>query len=65
VISRLKASVLCIDDHWSGLIGRKMLLEGNGYEVLAATGGDEGLRLFFCSSRILSTRCSSTTGCLG
>jgi CheY-like chemotaxis protein len=50
VISRLKATILCIDDHWSGLIGRKMLLESNGYEVLAATGGDEGLRLFLSHS---------------
>jgi CheY-like chemotaxis protein len=46
VISRLKTTILCIDDHWSGLIGRKMLLESNGYEVLVATGGEEGLRLF-------------------
>jgi CheY-like chemotaxis protein len=46
VIPRLKAIILCIDDQWNGLIGRKMLLESNGYEVLAATGGDEGLRLF-------------------
>jgi CheY-like chemotaxis protein len=46
VIPRLKATILCIDDQWNGLIGRKMLLESNGYEVLEATGGDEGLRLF-------------------
>ena len=45
-MSRLKATILCIDDHWNGLIGRKMLLEKNGYEVLEATGGDEGLKLF-------------------
>ncbi len=37
---------ICIDDHWNGLIGRKMLLEQSGYEVLEATGGDEGLKLF-------------------
>jgi CheY-like chemotaxis protein len=43
---RQKATILCIDDQWSGLIGRKMLLEENGYEVLEATGGPEGLRLF-------------------
>src|SRR5438270_8134480 len=41
-----KAMILCIDDHWNGLIGRKMLLEQSGYEVLEATGGDEGLKLF-------------------
>ena len=44
-MSRLK-TILCIDDHWNGLIGRKMFLENNGYEVLQATGGDEGLKLF-------------------
>ena len=45
-MSRLKTKILCIDDHWNGLIGRKMLLEKNGYEVLQASGGDEGLKLF-------------------
>ena len=45
-MSGLKATILCIDDHWNGLIGRKMFLESNGYEVLEATGGDEGLKLF-------------------
>lgn len=43
---QLKPTILCIDDHRNGLIGRKMLLEENGYEVLEATGGDEGLKLF-------------------
>lgn len=43
---RLKATILCIDDHWNGLIGRKMLLENSGYQVLEASGGDEGLKLF-------------------
>ena len=45
-MSRAKARILCIDDHWNGLIGRKMLLEKSGYEVLEASGGDEGLKLF-------------------
>jgi len=45
-MSRAKARILCIDDHWSGLMGRKLLLENSGYEVLEASGGDEGLRLF-------------------
>jgi CheY-like chemotaxis protein len=49
-MSRLKATILCIDDHWNGLLGRKMLLEDNGYEVLDATGGDEGLKLFLSHS---------------
>jgi CheY-like chemotaxis protein len=43
---RRKATILCIDDHWNGLIGRKMLLEQYGYEVLEATDGDGGLKLF-------------------
>ncbi len=45
-MSRLKSTILCIDDHLNGLIGRKMFLENHGYEVLEATGGDEGLKLF-------------------
>src|SRR5579862_6757372 len=45
-MSRRKATILCIDDHWNGLIGRKMLLEKSGYEVLEASGGDDGLKLF-------------------
>lgn len=45
-MSRSKATILCIDDHWNGLIGRKMLLEQSGYRVLEASGGDEGLKLF-------------------
>ena len=46
LMSRAKATILCIDDHWNGLIRRKMLLEQSGYEVLEASGGDEGLKLF-------------------
>ena len=49
-MSRAKARILCIDDHWNGLIGRKMLLENSGYKVLEATGGDEGLKLFLSHS---------------
>jgi len=49
-VSRAKATILCIDDHWSGLIGRKMLLEASGYTVLEASGGDEGLKLFLSHS---------------
>jgi two-component system response regulator GlrR len=45
-MSRRKATILCIDDHLNGLIGRKMLLEECGYEVLEATDGDGGLKLF-------------------
>jgi CheY-like chemotaxis protein len=46
VKNRRKAAILCIDDHWNGLIGRKMLLENSGYEVLPATSVEDGLRLF-------------------
>jgi two-component system, OmpR family, response regulator len=45
-MSRRKATILCIDDHWHGLIGRKLLLEQSGYEVLEASGWDDGLKLF-------------------
>lgn len=45
-MSRAKATILCIDDHWNGLIGRKLLLEQCGYKVLEASGWDDGLRLF-------------------
>jgi len=45
-MSRAKATILCIDDHWNGLIRRKILLEQNGYHVLEATNGPEGLELF-------------------
>src|SRR5215469_2371024 len=45
-MSRTKATILWIEDQWKGLIARKMLLEKNGYEVLEASGVDEGLKLF-------------------
>lgn len=45
-MSRLSKTILCIDDDWRGLIGRKMFLEQNGYKVLTASGGNEGLKLF-------------------
>ena len=50
MMSGPKATILCIDDHWNGLIGRKVLLESNGYKVLEAQGGDEGLKLFVSHS---------------
>jgi CheY-like chemotaxis protein len=49
-MSRAKATILCIDDHWNGLIRRKMLLEENGYYVLVATNGPEGLELFLAQA---------------
>lgn len=44
--ARLRNTVLCIDDRWNQLIARKKVLEMNGYSVLEASSGDEGLRLF-------------------
>ena len=41
-----KPLILCVDDEWNGLEGRKMLLEERGYQVLAATSGAEALQLF-------------------
>jgi CheY-like chemotaxis protein len=49
-MARAKATILCIDDHWNGLIGRKMLLEKSGYQVLEASDGQEGLKLFLTHS---------------
>lgn len=43
---RIRKTILCIDDHWTGLISRKMFLESHGYQVLDAAGGEEGLQLF-------------------
>ena len=41
-----RSLILCVDDDWNGLEGRKMLLEECGYQVLVATGGAEALQLF-------------------
>ncbi len=41
-----KKILLCVDDEPSGLLIRKMLLESNGYEVLIASSGEEGLEIF-------------------
>ena len=38
--------VLCIDDEPTGLLVRKMLLQNEGYQVLTALSGQEGLELF-------------------
>lgn len=37
--------VLCIDDDCVGLEGRKSVLEEEGYEVIAANSGEEGLAI--------------------
>ena len=41
-----KSLILCVDDEWNGLEGRKMLLEDAGYKVLVATSGADALQLF-------------------
>jgi len=38
--------VLCVDDEWNGLEGRKMLLEEAGFKVLVANSGADALQLF-------------------
>jgi response regulator RpfG family c-di-GMP phosphodiesterase len=43
---RAKATILCIDNHWTTLAGHKTLLEESGYQVLETTRGDDGLKLF-------------------
>jgi CheY-like chemotaxis protein len=41
-----KPLILCVDDEWNGLEGRKMLFEEAGCKVLVATSGAEALQLF-------------------
>jgi len=41
-----KPVILCVDDDWNGLEGRRMLFEERGYQVLVATSGEEALQLF-------------------
>lgn len=41
-----RSLVLCVDDEWNGLEGRKMLLEQAGLKVLVATSGADALQLF-------------------
>ena len=41
-----KPVVLCVDDEWNGLEGRKMLLEEAACKVLVATSGAAALQLF-------------------
>jgi CheY-like chemotaxis protein len=45
-------AILCIDDEPKGVAIRKLLLESQGYEVVTATSGREGLALF--ASRAIS-----------
>jgi CheY-like chemotaxis protein len=43
--SARKAVVLCVDDELIPLSLRKLTLEKAGYEVIAASSGEEGLRI--------------------
>jgi CheY-like chemotaxis protein len=45
-VKSISGAILCIDDEPKGLAVRKILLESQGYEVLTATSGREGLALF-------------------
>jgi CheY-like chemotaxis protein len=38
--------ILCVDDEFNGLEGRKMLLDEAGFRVLIATSGADALQLF-------------------
>ena len=40
------ATVLCIDDEPSAIESRRLLLEAEGYQVINASTGEEGVRLF-------------------
>lgn len=39
-------TVLCVDDEKIGLRVRKIMLESNGFRVLTATDGPQGLKVF-------------------
>jgi CheY-like chemotaxis protein len=41
-----KPVVLCVDDEWNGVEGRKMLLEEARCKVLVSTSGADALQLF-------------------
>ena len=46
MMSDLQRSViLCVDDERSGLLMRRLLLESQGYRVLTAGSGEEGLTM--------------------
>jgi CheY-like chemotaxis protein len=41
-----KKTLLCVDDEVTGLTVRKIILERQGYQVLTASEGTEGLHVF-------------------
>jgi len=40
-----RSVILCVDDERSGLLMRRLLLESQGYRVLTAGSGEEGLTM--------------------
>lgn len=42
--------ILCVDDETTGLMIRKMILESQGYRVMTAENGVEGLAIFSSSA---------------
>ena len=44
--ARARTRILLIDDNRQGLAARRIILEGLGYDVAIAEGGDQGLRHF-------------------
>jgi len=45
-----KATVLCVDDDYNGLMIRALVLEKQGYRVLVANDGQQALKIFRNSS---------------
>ncbi len=43
--ARIQRRILCVDDEGTGLAVRKMLLESQGYGVLTAENGPDGIAL--------------------
>ncbi len=41
-----RSKILMIDDNRQGLAARRIILQGLGYEVMTAEGGEQGLRRF-------------------
>jgi CheY-like chemotaxis protein len=52
-----KPLILCVDDEWNQLEGRKMLLEESGCKVLASTSGEEAVRRRTTRERVGIGRC--------
>ena len=46
------ATILCIDDEASGLHARKLVLESEGYDVIEARSGREGIQVFQAQPKV-------------